>query len=198
MGGVLVRKLIKQTKAISWPSDKGRVDQFLLSEAKSNIGAAGAGILGKTDAAVGQEVPGFDLPDGVFNQADEVLPLLVRDGCTQVLNFDDSFADKNDLRNVRDSGNPRVADQLRIERQETLRFFRVAAGRRLPFEQARLTVQLADSVDIGHEVVLAGDESRELDLQVAAGLGDANAVVLNEALEELNALPQHVIPAVVA
>jgi hypothetical protein len=79
MGGVLVRKLIKQTKTFSWPSDESRIDQILSSEADSNIRAAGAGVLGKTDTAVGQEVAGFDLMDSILNQPAEILTLDIGD-----------------------------------------------------------------------------------------------------------------------
>jgi hypothetical protein len=55
-GAVSVRKLIKQTNAFSWPSCKHDVDQLRPSKAKSNVWATGTGVLGKTNAAVGQKV----------------------------------------------------------------------------------------------------------------------------------------------
>ena len=58
-------------------------------------------------------------------------------------------------------------------------------------------VQLADCIDISDKVVLAAYSSRELHLQVTTRVKDANAVVMNEALEKLNSLAQHVLPAVV-
>jgi hypothetical protein len=100
---------------MSWPSNKGGVDQFLSPKAKSDVGATSARVLRKADSAMRQKMSRFDLPDRVFNQPGEFLSLLVRDGCTQILNFDHPFTDKNNLSNIRDAGSPRVADKLWVE-----------------------------------------------------------------------------------
>ena len=55
---------------------------------------------------------------------------------------------------------------------------------------------MPDSIDVGHEVILLGDCSGELDLQIAAGLANADAVVLAEALQQLNPLLQHTVPGI--
>ena len=47
----------------------------------------------------------------------------------------------------------------------------------LPFQEATLAIKLADGVDIGDEVIVAGDWSGELDLQVATRLSNPDAVV---------------------
>src|SRR5207237_380192 len=57
------------------------------------------------------------------------------------------------------------------------------------------TVEVSNSVDIGNEVVSSGERPCELDLQVLPGLANTNAVVLCEALEELDPLLQHTIPS---
>jgi hypothetical protein len=48
-----------------------------------------------------------------------------------------------------------------------------------------------------HKVVSAGDWLQNLDLQVAQGLADANAVLLAEADQELEALLEHPAPGVI-
>src|SRR5437879_440503 len=59
-GGFLVMKLVKPIKAFrSWPPDEGGLGQLLASETKPDVRTAAAGVLGKTDAAVGQELGGL-------------------------------------------------------------------------------------------------------------------------------------------
>src|SRR5439155_11730711 len=72
----------------------------------------------------------------------------------------------------------------------------VAAGSGLPLDQAARAVQRSDRVDVGYEVILFRNCPGELDLQVAARLANADAVVLAEPLEELNPLLQHAVPGI--
>src|SRR5439155_149049 len=116
-GGSLVMKLVKPIKAFcSWPPDESGLDQFLASETKPDIGTAAARVLGKTDAAVGQELGRLDLLDGGFDQLTEFAALLIVDGGTQVLNLHQALAHENHLSDFRNSGDPRVANQLWIKR----------------------------------------------------------------------------------
>ena len=103
---------------------------------------------------------------------------------------------KTTLSHFRNTGHPGIANQLRIQSQQSCRFFRVAAGSGFPFEQAARPVQLSNGINIGDEIVLARNWPRELDLQVATRLADANAVVLAESVQKLNALLQHAIPCI--
>src|SRR5439155_27179457 len=75
-------------------------------------------------------------------------------------------------------------------------FFRIAAGSRLPFEQAAAIVQPSDGIDVGYEFVLVRKWPCKLDLQIAARLANPNAILLAEAVEQLNALLEHAIPAI--
>ena len=86
---------------------------------------------------------GLDLLNGVTDELGEFQTLLISDGGAQILNFDQTFAYEDDLRDVRNTCNPGIADQLLIESQEPLRLFRVAARRRLPFEKAAAVIQLS-------------------------------------------------------
>src|SRR2546425_9458375 len=71
------------------------------------------------------------------------------------------------------------------------------AGRSgLPLEQAALIIQPPDGIDVRHELVLAGERPHKLDLQVVPGLANAHAILLAEAVEQLNALLEHAIPGV--
>ena len=61
--------------------------KILASETKPNIGTVAARVLRKTDAAVGQELRSLDLPDRRFDELPELAPLLIVDGCAQILDF---------------------------------------------------------------------------------------------------------------
>jgi len=108
-------KLVKPIKLFcSWPPDESGLDQILASEAKPDIGAAVARVLGKTDAAVGQELSSLDLPDGRFDQLTEFAALLICDSGTQVLNLDQPLAHEHHLGDFGDTGDPGIANQLRV------------------------------------------------------------------------------------
>src|SRR5437660_7402373 len=121
----------------------------------------------------------------------EFLPLFVADDSPEVLNLNQPLADKHYLRHFSDPGNPGIANQLGIKRQQSYRFFWIAAGSSFPFEQATPPIEVTDRIDVGHELVVPADWQSEFDLQVAPRLTDADAVILTEAFEQLNALLQH-------
>src|SRR5206468_4323040 len=54
----------------------------------------------------------------------------------------------------------------------------------------------SDGIDISNELTSCRKRSHELDLQITPGLANANAILLTEAFEQLNALLEHAIPAV--
>ena len=86
-------KLVKPIKLFcSWAPDESCLDQLLASETEPDIGTAAAGILWETDAAVGQELRRLDLPDRRFDELPELAPLLIVDGCAQILDFDQVLA----------------------------------------------------------------------------------------------------------
>ena len=61
--------------------------------------------------------------NGVTDELGEFQTLLVGDGGAQILNFDQTFAYEDDLRDVRNTRNPGVTDQLGIEGQQSIRLF---------------------------------------------------------------------------
>ena len=127
-----------------------------------------------------QKVCRLDSTDCAFHQAAKLLALLVGDGGSQVLNLDQPLADEYDLSDFGNASHPGVANELRIQRQQSLRLFRVSARTGLPLEQAARAVEFADGIDVGDEVVLSGDRPGELDLQIPSRLGDLDTIVLAE------------------
>jgi hypothetical protein len=88
--------------------------------------------LGKADATVRQELGRFDPANRILDQVAELLSLLVSDGCPEILNLDQPLAHKHHLSHVCDTGDPGIADQLRIESQQSGWLFRITAGGGLP------------------------------------------------------------------
>src|SRR5207249_2595506 len=65
-----------------------------------------------------------------------------------------------------------------------------------PFEQAAAIVQPSDGIDVSDEFVLSRKRPHKLDLQIAAGLANEDAIFLAEAVEQLDALLEHVVPCI--
>src|ERR1039458_8639810 len=118
MGGFLVTKLVKPIKTLcSWTPHQSGVNHLLLSKTKSHVRTATAGILGKADPTVRQEVCGLNSSNRVLYQATEFLALLVSDRGAEVLNLHPAFANEYHLGDFRNARHPGVANQLRIQRQ---------------------------------------------------------------------------------
>src|ERR1700730_7823427 len=126
----------------------------------------------------------------------KLFELFVPDHSPEILNLDQPLADKYDLRHIGNSSDPGIANQLRIESQQSDGFFRVAAGGGLPLQPAASARQCSDTIHVRYEVVLSGQSLAELDLQVAPRLPDANPIVLGKAIEQLHARLQHAVPAI--
>ncbi len=124
MGGLSVRKLVKPTKVFcSRPSHQSGVDQLLFPQAKPQVWARAAGVLREANPAVGQELGRLDPANRIGDQMAEFVALLVANGGAEVLDLDQSLAHEDDLGDFGDAGHPGIADQLRIECQQTIRFF---------------------------------------------------------------------------
>src|SRR6266853_1408163 len=126
-GGWLVRKVIKDTKGASRPANQSRLNQILLTQAKSQVGTTHAGVLWEADAGVRQKAARLNLSNRFLDQRSELLALLLRDRGAQVLNFDQALAHEHHFGYLSNARNPGIANQLRIERQQPLGFFRVTA-----------------------------------------------------------------------
>src|ERR1017187_1374005 len=113
MGGFSVCKLVKPIKTLcSWTPHQAGVSHLLLAKTQSHIRAAAAGVLGKADATVGQELCGLDSADRVLYQAAEFLALLLGNRGAQVLNLGYPFPNENHLGDLGNAGHPGVADEL--------------------------------------------------------------------------------------
>src|SRR6266478_2789648 len=113
--------------------------------------AAQAAVLGKADTAVRNKLSRFDLADRSLHKAPKLLTLLFRDRRSQILNFGSMLPDKDDQRHFRNPTDPRVADELRIERKQSLGLRRIATGCCLPVDQAVLAIHLPEGIEIGNE-----------------------------------------------
>src|ERR1019366_6096932 len=198
IGGYLVTKFVKQTKIDSRLADQPYLHQIALVETKPEEGAGGTRVLGEADATVRQEQSGLNPTYRVVDQGLELLPLLVGDGGPQVLDFYGALTDKDDLGNFIDPRHPGVADQLRVQGRNAVRLFRIAGRAGLPFQHTRCAVQFAHSIDEGDKAVARTQRAGESNLLMAVGLVNLDAPVLGEALQQLNALLEHVVPGVVA
>src|SRR2546427_13121915 len=102
-------KLVKPIKAFcSWAPDESGLDQLLTSETKPDVRTAATWVLGKADAAVGEELSRLDLSDGGFHQLSELAPLLIRDARVQGLNLDQRLKYENYLRHFGNAGDRRL------------------------------------------------------------------------------------------
>ena len=143
-----------------------------------------------------REVCRLDSPDRVLGQMTKFLTLQVADRRAQILDFHQPLTDEYHLSHFSDACDPGIANQLRIECQQPLRFFRISAGGCLPFQQAACPIKFPDPINVGDEFVSIY-RSCELDLQVTPRLVNPDAVVLAEAGEEHDPLLEHAIPGVV-
>src|SRR5690348_13172674 len=96
-------------------------------QAESDERTRAAGVLRKTDAAMGQKLRGLNVPNCIVDQGAELATLIITDRGAKVLDFDHSFAHEHDLGHFRNSSDPGVAEQLRIKTEETLGFLGIAA-----------------------------------------------------------------------
>jgi hypothetical protein len=164
IGGYLVNKFVKQTKIDSRLAHECSFDHVGLVEAEPDKWAGGTRILWKADTAMRQEESGLDPSHCVFHQSCELLPLLVRNGGPEVLNFDQTLADENNLGDFVDPRHPGIADELRIKCGNAGRLFWISRRRSLPFQNAWCTVEFTNGVDVSDKIVAGTKCPRELNL----------------------------------
>src|SRR5271168_2120068 len=109
-----------------------------------------AAILRKPNAAVRIKVTRLDLVYGCFHQSAELLPLLFRDRGPQVLDLGCMLSYKDDQCHLRNPADPRIADELRVERKQAIGSLWVATGCRLPVDQAAYPVDFTDGIQVRH------------------------------------------------
>jgi len=91
----LIHKLVKPIKVTSSrTSDKLRFNKLLVTEAQPELRAANAAVLGEADAAVRQELAGFNMVGRSFDHSTELFSLLLGDGGLEVLNLRETLSDE--------------------------------------------------------------------------------------------------------
>ncbi len=113
---------------------------------------------------------------------------------SKVLNLDHSLPHEDHFRDLGNTGNPGVANQLRIQTQESLGLLRIAAGSGLPFQKAFGAIQYPNCIDVSHKIVGRRYRFCELDLQIPSRLSNADSILLGETIQQLNTLLQHAVP----
>ncbi len=145
-----------------------------------------------------QEEPRLDPSDRVIDQTYKLLALFLGNGGPEVLHFNQTLTDENNLGNFVDSGHPGIADKLRIQCGNASRLFRISRRGSFPFQKTRCAVEFANRVNIGNKVVAGAESPLELNLLGRTRLPNLNAGVLGKALKQLDALLQHAVPGVIA
>jgi hypothetical protein len=115
MGGYLEIKLVKPTKVLSRTPDKAGVDEFLSAQAQTDIWAVDAGVLGKANTAVRQELGCLNPTNRILHQLAKLLTLFVGDRGPEILDLNQSLADEHHLSDLRHAGDPGVANELWIK-----------------------------------------------------------------------------------
>src|SRR5713226_6943642 len=145
--------------------------------------AAQAAVLGKADTAVRNKLSRFDLADRCLHEAPELLTLLFRDRRSQILNFGSMLSDEDDQRYFRNPADPRITDELRIERKQSLGLHRIATGCRLPVNQTVLAIELSEGIKIGNEFASSWQCPHYLDLKILPRTANPNAIIPRKCFE---------------
>src|SRR5712692_5440516 len=145
--------------------------------------AAHAAVLGKAETAVRNKLSRFDLTDRCLHKAPELLPLLFRDRRSQILNFGSMFPHEDDQCYFRNPADPGITDELRVERKQSLRLHRIAAGGCLPVDQAVLATDLPESIKIGNEFASSRQCPQDLDLKILLRTANPNAIIPRKGFE---------------
>lgn len=129
----------------------------------------------------------FDLMNGGLYQPPKFPPLFLGDGRSQILNLGSMLPYEDDQRYLRNSADPGIADELRIERKQTFGVLWVAARRGLPVDQATHAIYLTDRIEIGNKFA-ASNQCLKFYLEILAWVVDANPIVPCEPLQQMNSL----------
>src|SRR5215469_9700918 len=91
-------------------------------------------------------------------------------------------------------GDPGIADQLRIKRQQAIRILGISARGCLPVDDASLTVELANRIEVRNKLMPSREIANHFDLKVVLRCSNTNAIALYESLEQVNALVGQTVP----
>src|SRR5215469_7599629 len=90
-------------------------------------------------------------------------------------------------------GDPGIADQLRIKRQQAIRILGISARGRLPVDDASLAVEFANRIKVRNKLMPAR-KAGHFDLKVVLRRSYTNTIALYESLEQVNALVDQTVP----
>src|ERR1051326_8347622 len=127
---------------------------------------------------MGQKFRRLDPGNRAVNECSELLALFVADGGCQVLNFNQALAHEYNLRDFADTGDPGIADQLRIEPEQSFGLLGISSSGGFPLQPPWPRVERAKGIDVGDEVVLVREAPRELDLLILPRFGHSDALIL--------------------
>src|SRR5215469_11173038 len=158
------------------------------------MGTTDATVLREADAAMGRKLPRFNLGNRCFDQPAELPSLLFGDRCLQVLNLRRILTDEYHQGDFGNPADPGITDQLGIKRQQAIGILRIPARGCLPIDDAALSVEFTDSVQVGNKLVASHESTDHLDLQVVLRRPNVNAVLLDESLEQVDTSVDQTIP----
>src|SRR6202140_2335175 len=172
------------------------INQWFVAKTQPEVGTADAPVLRKTNPRPGRELGSFDLTNRCINQLAKLSTLLVGDRSQQILNLRDAFPHESHNGDVGDPSDPGVADQLEVKRCQTLRLLRITGAGGFPFEQTALAVQVANGIDIGHEIIAICERADQFLLCILLRLANADSVISGELLQQTDSLAKQALPVV--
>src|SRR5450756_980042 len=92
----------------------------------------------------------LDLGDGILNELPKLAPAIVRNRAPQVLDLGQALADEDDEGYLGFTGQPGVAGQLRIKRQQAFRLVRIPGRGGLPIDDAARPVEITECEVVGN------------------------------------------------
>src|SRR5712664_1819017 len=101
---------------------------------------------------------------------------------------------KDDQCHIRDAADPGIANELRIERKQTLRTIWVTTRCSFPVDQATHPVDLTYRIEIANKFAASRQHLKKFDLEILAWVLDANPVILCEPLQQVDSLMHETIP----
>src|SRR6266851_5771623 len=158
------------------------------------MGTTHAAVLRKANAAMRAELTRLDLADGCFCEPPEFLTLLFRNRRSQVLDLRRMLSHEDDQGYVRYSSDPGIANQLGIQRKQAFWVFRITTRRCLPIDQATSTINFANRVEVSDKLASFRKGSKYFDLEIFPRVRDADPIILDESLEQVNPLMHQTIP----
>ena len=91
--------------------------------------------------------------------------------------------DEDHERYLRNPTDPGITDELRIERKQSLGFYRIPTGCGFPVDQAVLAIDLSEGVKKGDKFAASRQCPEHLDLQILFRTANPNAIIPRECFE---------------